>query len=775
MEGEPETSKTKLQRSKTTYIKESAVNNDLPEIIIISSYPPTECGIANYSHDLVEALNSKFENTFKLKVCAVEQEQHKLAYPKEVKYVLNTSSCKSFLSMSNIINLDPKIKIVIFQHEFGLFPNSEKQFLLFLKAIKKTKIIVFHSVLPHPDVPMKQKVKAMVSSSDAIIVMTKNAATLLENHYSVNTNKINIIAHGTHLVPLIDKNILKAKYGFFNQKILSTFGLLRSSKNIETTLDALVDIVQTDSNVLFLIIGKTHPNVLRSEGEKYREFLQEKVKKLHLKNHVKFINEYVPLEDLLEYLQLTDLYLFTSKNPNQAVSGTFSYALSCGCTIISTPIPHAIEFLDNDAGIIVDFENAQAVSEALKKLLKDASLRENMRQNSLRKIIPTAWENAAIAHGMLFEKLSNETISLHFKKPALNLTHLKKLTTYFGIIQKAKINKPEPESGYTLDDNAFALIAMCQHYEISKNKNDLDYIDIYLNFIAFCQQDNGIFLNHVTMKHEFPEPESKEIMDLSGAKAVWALGYLITKTTILPEAITVKAETIIQKALSKIENTASIPAMAYMIKGLYYYNSYEKSNAVQLLIKTLANKLTQMYLKKATIEWQWFDSTISFGDSIVPEALLYAYLETDEYIYKDIAKSAFDFLLQKTFIEISTGKKLSPFLYSEHPWDVSIMILALSKFYHYFKEELYLSKMNMAFNWFSGKNQVNQIIYNPNTGGCYEGIDNDSVNIDQGAKATISYIIAKLCIDKNSLLPKIRQRKKSKKSNVYLPGIISMV
>lgn len=561
-----------------------------------------------------------------------------------------------------------------------------------------------------------------------------------------------------------------------DKKILSTFGLLNSGKNIETTLDALVDVVKTNPEVLFLIIGKTHPNILRNEGEKYREVLQEKVKKLHLKNHVKFINEYVPLEELLEYLQLTDIYLFTSKNQEQAVSGTFSYALSCGCAMISTPIPHAVEILGNDAGVIVDFENASALAEALEKLLTDTALRAKIRLNSMLKIIPTTWENAAIAHGILFEKLSNETISLHFTKPAINLTHLKKLTTYFGIIQKAKINKPDPQSGYSLDDNALGLILMCQHYEITKDKNDLDYIDTYLNFIAFCQQNNGNFLNHVTLKHDFSEPQSKEIIDLSSGKAIWALGFLMALAAILPKTITTKAETIIQKALLKIENTVATQAVAYQIKGLCYYNSHEQSSAVQLLIKTLADRLTQMYLNKAIIEWQWLNPTITFSDSIIPEALLCAYLETDEYIYKDIAKSAFDFLLLKTFIEIPTGKKLSPFLYSEDPLEVSNMILALSKFYNYFKEESYLSKMNTAFNWFLGKNQVNQIIYNPSTGGCYEGIYNDSVNLNQGAQATISYTIAKLCMKKNSSIPNIKQRKIARLPP-YLsqPGISSMV
>src|SRR5690606_10329207 len=243
----------------------------------------------------------------------------------------------------------------------------------------------------------------------------------------------------------------KKKYGFTGRFVLSTFGLLSSGKGIETTLDALPDVVRKAPDTLFLIIGRTHPGVVAREGEAYREFLEDKVASLGLERNVQFINKYVPLAELLEYLQLTDIYLFTSKDPNQAVSGTFAYAASCGCAIVSTPIPHAVEYLSGDSGMIVDFQQPKQLTEAVNRLLFDVELCEQIKLNGLHKIAKTAWENVALAHVRLFEKLMPIAPSLHYRMPPITLRHIKKMTTPFGMLQFSQINQPDRDSGYTLD------------------------------------------------------------------------------------------------------------------------------------------------------------------------------------------------------------------------------------------------------------------------------------------------------------------------------------
>jgi glycosyltransferase involved in cell wall biosynthesis len=212
-------------------------------------------------------------------------------------------------------------------------------------------------------------------------------------------------------------------------------------KSIETTLKALPAIIDQFPEVLFLIIGKTHPTVVKQEGEHYREMLERIIVKLQLQNHVKFINAFVPLPELLEYLQMTDIYLFTSNDPNQAVSGTFSYGMSCGCPIVSTPIPHAKEVLLDGGGIIIDFGNSDQLSNAVCKLLKDESKRKEIRIKGLQRIAATAWENSAIQHALLFEKISDESIDLIYNLPKFNLDHIKKMTTPKGIIQFSIVNQ----------------------------------------------------------------------------------------------------------------------------------------------------------------------------------------------------------------------------------------------------------------------------------------------------------------------------------------------
>ena len=749
----------------------------LPEILFITSYPPRECGIATYSQDLLKALKNQYRNSFSLKVCALETGTNDYSYPKEVKYQFNTQDLPQYQEMAHLINIDMKIELVLIQHEFGFFQGkAEGAFLQFLSWMTKPVVIVFHTVLPRPDAGLKEKVQKIAEACASIVVMTQNSAQVLIDDYGVLPEKIEVIPHGTHLVPHLDKTTLKEKYGLSQRKVLSTFGLLNAGKGIETTLDALPAIISQHPEILFLIIGKTHPGVIQSEGEKYRVMLEQKVQQLQLHDHVIFINRYLPLPDLLEYLQLTDVYLFTSRDPNQAVSGTFSYAMSCGCPIISTPIPHALEVLRDDSGIIVDFQHTAQLANGVNRLMGDESLMAAFRSNTLQRIVPSAWENSAIAHALLLQKVAGprfglnifskeskvvrhqvEKIALQSRLPVVNLEHVKKMTTDFGMIQFSKINQPDIDSGYTLDDNARALIAMCMHYESTGDDTDLAYLRIYLDFIQFCQQPEGDFLNYVDKAYLFTAQNSATNLADSNGRAIWALGYLISRRALLPTALVAAAKGILQRALLQVEGMHSTRAMAFVIKGLYYCNLEKKSLRNARLIKTLANRLVQMYRHESEQHWQWYEGYLTYANSILPEALLCAWLETGAEVYKETAEASFNFLLSRTFDK--TGIKVisnqswlykgqESAVYGEQPIDVAYTIFTLGKFYDVFQNENYLHKMETAFNWFLGNNHLHQIIYNPCTGGCYDGLEEKQVNLNQGAESTLSYLMARLTMEK---------------------------
>ncbi len=730
----------------------------LPGILVISSYPPRVCGIATYSQDLIWALNNKFGNSFFIKVCALEAEGSRYKYPDEVKYILNTSHPQDYLKLCKAINNDTCIKIVLIQHEFGLFQSGgAENFMQFLYELTKPIITVFHTVLPGPDKSLRIKVKSIAAACESVIVMTHNSANVLMKEYDIPGEKISVIAHGTHLVQHIDKEYLKEEYGLKGKKVLSTFGLLSSGKSIETTLEALPDVIKNNKEVVFLVIGKTHPDVIKSEGEAYRKMLMGKVVNLKLQDHVIFINTYLALPELLEYLQLTDIYLFTSKDPFQAVSGTFSYAMSCACPIISTPIPHAREALDEHTGIIIDFQNSKQLAEGVIRLLNNEPLRKSISSNTLQKIVFSAWENSAVEHAMLFNRVSADTILLQYNPPVINLDHLKKMTTDFGIIQFSKINQPDIESGYTLDDNARALIAMCMHYEQTHDATDIACIHKYFSFIRYCQQPAGEFLNYVDKERLFIGQNSDSNLEDANGRTIWALGYIISKTDLLPSELISQAEILMQKAIYRLSLMHSTRAMAFAVKGLYYRGGSVYSTENSGLLELLAKRLVQMYKHESSEKWAWFESYLTYANSILPEAMLCAWSHTGEDVYKNIAKSSFDFLIANTFndngIEVISNKSWlhkghEPDRFGEQPIDVANTILALGRFYDAFNDEYYLTKMNTAFNWFLGNNRLHQIIYNPCTGGCYDGLEENNVNLNQGAESTLSYLMARLTVEK---------------------------
>jgi len=737
--------------------RKSNTKSELPEILFITSFPPRECGIATYSQDLISALNNKFGTSFNIKICALESGKASYEYIPEVISVLDTSNPESFIETSRHINLNDRIEMVVIQHEFGFYQRQKQAFLDFLRNLTKPVTIVFHTVLPHPNDALKAEVQHITSTCSALVVMTHNAAEILTNEYEVPATKITVIAHGTHLVPHLGKDYLKEKYALTGKKVLTTFGLLSSGKSIETTLKALPAIAKEIPEVVFLIIGKTHPEVVKNEGEQYREMLQKIATDLKMENHVRFINNYLALPELLEYLQLTDIYLFTSNDPNQAVSGTFVYAMSCGCPIISTPIPHAKEVLTSNTGIIIDFQNSEQLAEGVLRLFNDEPLRKSISTNTLQKIVFTAWENSAVAHVKLLAEQMGRKLQISYILPEIKLDHLTKMTTDFGIVQFCKINQPDPTTGYTLDDNARALIAVCMHYELTKDKSDLKLIKVYLEFIKFCQQSGGNFLNYIDIDKNFTQQNEEVNLDDSNGRTVWALGFLISKKSILPKKFISTATTMLQLALPHMETITSTRALAFIIKGLYFYNKEIISVENKLLTGLLADRLVAMYRHESTKNWEWFESYLTYANSILSEAMLCAYLVTGKASYKLIAVESFNFLLSNIFnengIEVISNKRkfnkggVAP-QFGEQPIDVAYTILTLSKFHEEFNNPDYLNKMRIAFNWFLGENRLNQIIYNPCTGGCYDGLEEHNINLNQGAESTVSYLMARMTVER---------------------------
>jgi hypothetical protein len=431
--------------------------------------------------------------------------------------------------------------------------------------------------------------------------------------------------------------------------------------------------------------------------------------------------------------------------------------MSCACPIISTPIPHALEVLTDDAGMIFDFRDSVQLATNVVLMLNNEQLRKSISTNALQKIVSTSWENSAIAHAMLVGKILNPANSIQYNLPPIKLDHMKLMTNETGIIQFSKINQPDIATGYTLDDNARALVATCMYYKLSKDEKCLYYIHKYLKFIKLCQKPGGDFLNYVDKNLQFTDQNFECNLEDSNGRAIWALGYLISLVDELPTKIILDADRIIEKSLRIIGSIHSTRAMSFAIKGLYYYHGTIKSPENIQLIKIFANRLVAMYKHESGENWLWYESYLTYANSIIPEALLCAWLLTGEPNYRDIATTSFNYLLSRTFnengIEVISNRKWlqkgeEAEQYGEQPIDVAYTLMTLSKFYDALGDENYREKMETAFNWFLGQNRLKQIVYNPCTGGCYDGLEESNVNLNQGAESTVSYLMARLTIEK---------------------------
>jgi glycosyltransferase involved in cell wall biosynthesis len=744
-------------------------------ITMLTTYPTQACGIATFSQDLVTALSDQFGDSMGVTVAVIENGEQIKQFPSEVKFRFDPADAGSAINLANELNEDPDVSIITVQHEFGLFYRNEENFMQFLTLLQKPVVVVFHTVLPQPDPEIRSQVEAIAARVSSIVVMTENAKGILAEDYDVDESRICVIPHGTHLVADKDPEELKKKYGYEGRQILSTFGLMSSGKNLETTIRALPEIIRENPNVLFLAIGKTHPNVVKHEGEVYREMLEKLVDELGIRRNVEFVNRYTTLPELLEFLQMTDIYLFTSKDPNQAVSGTLSYALSCGCPIISTPIPHAKELVRENNGLLVPFSDEKALAQAVNRLLGDDELRSCFSLNSLHYMAPTSWENVANSFIALYQQLTPEMSNVHYTIPQIDLSHVKALTTKTGMYQFSKLGIPDPESGYTLDDNARALIAVTESYALTKNDQELSLMKTYLGFIEFCQHPTGYFMNYVDERRQFTDQNYATNLSDSNGRAIWALGHLIAHKEILPEEMVIKAEKVLRNGLHRISGIHSPRAIGFTIKGLRCYHATAPSFDTISLIIMLADRLVQFYRHESGQDWKWFESYLTYANSVLPEALLYAYEVTGNGVYRDIARESFDFLLSHTYTSsglrvISNNgwmqKGSDRELFGEQPIDVAYTIMALDRFYKVFGDREYLLRLEASFNWFLGQNHLRRMIYNKYTGGCWDGLEKEHVNLNQGAESTVSYLLARLAVESN--MEDLMKLRRNDEENIFL-------
>ena len=382
------------------------MKNNKSGVAFVSSYPPRQCGIATFTRDLKTAMDRKFDSKFKSKVVAmINLESEKLKYPNDVTLKINYTNTQDYIDAAEKINKTNSFKLVNIQHEFGLYGGKYLNYLTaFLEKINKPVVTAFHSVVPHPPKNIKKIIRYLARNSSSLIVMTNKAVEILKNDYGITSKNIVVIPHGIHEVPYEKSTIQKTKLGFKNKILISSFGLITSKKNYETVIEALPQVVKKYPNLLYLIMGRTHPGIAKIDGEKYRKSLKKLISRLNLEGNVKFINKYLDLNELHQYLRATDIFVSSGRGLNQIVSGTLSYAMGCGRPVIIIPFLHAKEVVTKDRGILVELGNSESYAKAIIKLLSNPGLRNKMGRNAYDYSRHMLWSNVAESYMKVFNE-----------------------------------------------------------------------------------------------------------------------------------------------------------------------------------------------------------------------------------------------------------------------------------------------------------------------------------------------------------------------------------
>src|SRR6266853_6991063 len=439
-------------------------------IAVIGNCLPRHCGIATFTTDLCEAITAEY-GTARLLALPVNDTEEGYDYPARVRWSLAQDEVKSYQEAAEFLNFN-NIDMVCLQHEYGIFGGPAGSHILrLLRGLKMPLVTTLHTVLREPDPNQMMVMEEIAELSDRLIVMSQLSSQFLQEIFKVPGNKIDMVPHGVPDLPFMDHNFYKDRFGVEGKAILLTFGLLSPNKGIENVIQALPQILSKHKNVVYIVAGATHPHVLRRDGDKYRASLQALAKEMGVESQVIFHDRFVSPEEMAEFIGAADIYITPYLHEAQVVSGTLAYALGAGKAIISTPYWHALELLDNRRGMLVPFQNPDAIAQKTIELLDTPALRHAMRKRAYLFARDMVWKKAAQGYMESFARVRSdrmETPRVQFcagatekslnQLPELKLDHVNALTDDIGMLQHAIFTIPNRAEGYTTDDNARALI-----------------------------------------------------------------------------------------------------------------------------------------------------------------------------------------------------------------------------------------------------------------------------------------------------------------------------
>jgi glycosyltransferase involved in cell wall biosynthesis len=732
------------------------------KIAFVGDHLPRKCGIATFTTDLLAAVQAAHPQSQCFAV-SVNDIKGGYEYPEVVRFEIEEQDLSSYLRAADFLNIS-NVDMVCLQHEFGIFGGpAGGHILAFLRELRMPVVTTLHTVLREPRSDQRRVMQELISLSTRLVVMTERGRQMLQDVYHAPTAKIDLIAHGIPDVGFVDPTYFKDQFGVEGKVVLLTFGLLSPNKGIEYVLNALPQIVAEFPEVVYIVLGATHPNELREHGEAYRVSLEMLAKKNKVEKHVIFYNDFVEIESLKEFIGAADLYITPYLNEAQITSGTLAYTFGAGKAVVSTPYWHAAELLADDRGVLVPFGDAQAIAREVISLLRDDTRRHAMRKNAYRMGREMIWSNVAQHYMHSFELSRLQGAALSRKSlvtktldqrprelPELKLNHLLRMTDSTGVFQHAVFGVPNFSEGYCTDDNARAFILAVLLDELGEEPESLRGMAttcaafLHHAFDAHTKR----FHNHMSFDRHWLDAQGSE--DSQG-RALWALGVGVGRSPI--RSFQMMAGQLFAKALPALAEFTSPRAWAFGLIGIHEYLARLSGDSfVNQTRDKLTCRLMELLGKNAKSDWCWFEEELSYDNAKLAHALILSGRATGNEV---VFERGLHTLRWLNDLQISEKGHFRPIgsngfyhrggtraNFDQQPVEAQAMVSACLEAYRSTSDVWWYEQAQRAFDWFLGWNDLGLELYSPESGGCGDGLHVDRVNGNQGAESTLAFLLS---------------------------------
>ena len=729
-------------------------------LAFIGNSLPRHCGIATFTTDLQQAI-AKSRVNLDTAIVAMTDHGRTYDYPPAVRLQINDENMSEYARAADFLN-QGHFQVACLQHEFGIFGGEAGNHILaLLSRLTMPVVSTLHTVLAEPKAVQRSVMNKIVDASTMVIVMAEKARDLLLRVYAVPAEKIEVIPHGIPASAFAEPDAAKAKLGFGRKPIVLTFGLLSPNKGIEVMIDAMHAILQRCPDAVYVVLGATHPNLVRREGEAYRESLLARVRALGIENHVTFLNRFVDQATLLDFISMCDVYVTPYLNEAQMTSGTLAYSFGLGKAVVSTPYWHAQELLAESRGVLVPFNDPKEIGTEIAGLLTDHARRNAMRKLAYSSSRSMIWERTAERYMEVFDKVRrahplkviarrSEGVSLPDSSttPPMQLSHFLSMCDDTGLLQHAVCSVPDRAHGYCVDDNARALLVACALNAPGEQRLPETLTSRLAAFVQHAWNPAPRrFRNFMDFDRRWLEDFGSE--DCHG-RTLWALGECASRDA--NESRRTWAAALFAEALPAVERFTSPRAWAFTLLGLdAYCGTIAKDSYARELRRLLADRLMSIMASVETSDWLWFEDGLAYDNARLPQALITTgiAISAPGYIATGLRSLRWLMTLQTSeegvFRPVGSDsfgdKRARPRAFDQQPLEAAASISACIAAWHADGDVKWKDDAERAFAWFLGKNDLLSPLVDVETGSCRDGLHPDRANENRGGESVVSYLL----------------------------------